>query len=133
MKKILLIISLVGLVILSCKKESQKLTTLVGRWDWISSSGGIAGITYTPQSTGVRKIVEYTNDSVFRLIQNDTLLGECKYHLIKSKSVYNQDSALMITYDKYPIRQSFSFTNQDILIVEDDCYDCFQSTFKRLE
>ena len=124
-------ISLIGFGILSCEKESDQLTTLTGKWGWISSSGGFVATTYTPQSTGDIQIVEYSDDSIFRLFRNDTLLIESKYHLKRSKSMYSQDSALLVIYDNYSIRQSYSFKFPGILILKDECYDCFEHIYKR--
>lgn len=133
MKKILMIASLIGLVFISCKKESDKLATLTGKWNWLSSSGGIADMTYTPKSTGVKKVIEFSTDSTFRLFRNDTLLVESKYHVVKAKSIYSQDSTLLIIYDNYPINQTYSFKSPDILNINDECYDCFENTFNRIE
>jgi len=37
----------------ACKKHHEAVKPqLTGQWEWVSSFGGIAGITYTPQSTG---------------------------------------------------------------------------------
>lgn len=131
MNRLLILISLIGFGMLSCEKESNQLTHLTGKWSWTSSSGGFSGTTYTPQSTGDRKIVEFSNDSIFKLFQNDTLLIESKYHLKVSKSIYSQDSALLIIYDNSSIRQSYNFKVPNILILRDECDDCFEHIYKR--
>ena len=131
MNRLVILTSLIGLVILSCEKESDQLTTLTGKWDWISSSGGFYPTTYTPQSTGDRQLIEFSNDSIFRLFRNDTLIIESKYHLKRSRSMYSQDSALLIMYDNSSICQSFSIKCQVILILNDELYDGFEHTYKR--
>jgi hypothetical protein len=131
MKMKFLIITLLTLVALSCTKETTSSFNLTGKWDWVSSSGGIAGITYTPKSTGVRKVVEFTNDSVFRYYQKDTLTFETRYHILKSKSIYSQDSTFLITFDNHSLRQSYILKN-DTLILNDECYDCFENVYVRI-
>ena len=131
MKMKLLMITLLALASLSCVKESSILNNLTGKWDWVSSTGGIAGITYTPKSTGVKKVIEFTIDSVFRYYQKDTLTYETKYHILKSKSIYSQDSTFLISFDNHSIRQSYILKN-DTLFLNDECYDCFGSTYVRI-
>lgn len=129
MKNFFIILSLF-LLIYSCDNDETDIKDLNGKWVWLSSSGGISGETYTPESTGKIKIIEFTSDSVFRSYQNDTLVAETKYHLVKSKSIYNQDTTYIITYDNQSMNQSFSFERQNLLL-KDECFDCFESFYKK--
>jgi hypothetical protein len=129
MKNFFIILSLF-LLNYSCDKDDLDINDLNGKWVWLSSSGGISGETYTPESTGKIKIIEFTADSIFRSYQNDTLVVETKYHLIKSKSIYDQDTTYIITYDKQEINQSFSFDRQNLML-KDECFDCFESFYKK--
>ncbi len=122
-KNVILLIALTGMIILSCEKETSNFTGITGKWNWLYSSGGFAGTTYTPESTGFKETVEFTIDSVYRLFRNDTLLSESGYHILNSN---------LVIYDNHSIRQSYSIKS-DTLILADECYDCFISVFKRIE
>ena len=57
------IIILFALIIASCTKDNTTPTygssTLIGQWNWVFSCGGIAGVTYTPKSTGETIKIEF--------------------------------------------------------------------------
>lgn len=133
MRNKLLLISLISLTIFSCEKEDTNLSGLIGKWNWVSSTGGIAGITYTPKSIGYTKTIEFTGDSIFRLYRNDTLIVESKYQLIRYKSIYNQDSALLINYGNGFMRQSYINNYPDTLFLRDECFDCFIHRYIRIK
>jgi len=70
-----------GWVILSsCEKNYVKVPGLVGRWDWVSTCGGFAGICYTPESTGKSSYYVFTADSNYYFYANDTLISKGRYH-----------------------------------------------------
>lgn len=56
MKSKIFIIVLLSVIIVSCTKDKtvnnksyiDVPTTLIGSWNWLYSSGGFAGVTYTP-------------------------------------------------------------------------------------
>ncbi len=129
MKNLFITLS-VFLLIYSCDNDDPDIKDLNGKWVWLSSFGGISGETYTPESTGKIKIIEFTTDSVFRSYQNDTLVAETKYHLIRSKSIYDKDTTYIITYDNQDINQSFLFDRQN-LVLKDECIDCYESFYKK--
>lgn len=105
---------------------------LIGEWKWLESCGGFAGQCHTPESTGDTKTIEFTADSTYRMILNDSLILESPFHIQKSKSIYSEDSTEVIIYDKHSIRQSFSINN-DSLILNDEVYDGFQNFYKRIK
>ena len=62
MKKLSFLLVFAALFAFSCSKEevvaTQANSSLAGEWRWVSSTGGIAGKTYTPASEGYeRKLV----------------------------------------------------------------------------
>jgi hypothetical protein len=119
------------LLISSCKQEYTSSTGLNGKWYWLSSSGGIAEITETPESLGIIQITEFEKDSVFRFYRNDTLKIEGSYHI---KSNFGESGMLLLRYNGNSVEKSFSIKNQDTLILRIDlCFDCPISTFKRIK
>jgi hypothetical protein len=134
-KYITLTISILFLA--SCTKENNIPTTgpsaLAGKWNWVYSSGGFAGQTYTPKTEKKTIRIEYDTNSIYRYYVNDTLKSETHYQLVKGRSIYSQDSTLIIVNNLSSIRQSFAVLHSDTLILRDECYDCFEHLYTRIK
>ncbi|WP_319479392.1 hypothetical protein [uncultured Draconibacterium sp.] len=130
-KFFLLVISFV-LVLTSCSDETIPPKDLIGNWNWIISSGGIAGTTYTPEITGETIVLEFTSDSMYKQYRNDSLIANCEFSIIQSESIYNHEITNMIECDCSLIR-SFSFNADGNLILADEVYDGFISQYERIE
>ena len=72
MKKIFLLLVLV--LAISCERQDENSAkeSLIGNWEWISSTGGIDGRTETPVSTGKQVKIVITKDSV-KVYENSVL------------------------------------------------------------
>ena len=72
MKKLFLLLVLVWAI--SCERQDENSTkeSLIGNWEWISSTGGIDGRTETPDSTGKQVKIVITKDSV-KVYENSVL------------------------------------------------------------
>ncbi len=53
------------ILFLGCSEEDDTTiqSQLIGKWKWVESSGGIAGTTENPQSTGKDITVEFTSNT----------------------------------------------------------------------
>jgi hypothetical protein len=68
----------------SCKKSTQQPSnSLIGKWRWVKSVGGIAEVTLTPQNTGNNFRDEFYADSTYKRFKNDSLLIKRNYSIIK--------------------------------------------------
>ena len=135
MQKRLILAFIAVVVMVSCNKENTGLigsTSIIGEWNWISSTGGIAGIKYTPETTGEQRRITFDADSVFRFYRNDSLKTESKYHLLKSPATNGSDSTLLVKYDYTSIRQYFTIQPNGIMVLSDECMDCFWNEYKRV-
>jgi len=47
---------------------------IYGNWDWTGSSGGIAGMSYTPKSEHQSRMLTITKDNKIYLYTNGSLL-----------------------------------------------------------
>ena len=59
MKRILFL-TLAVLIYTNCANDDSReiRTTIIGEWRWVKSTGGLARITYTPESTGeIQKLI----------------------------------------------------------------------------
>jgi len=131
MKKIILVYMLSTLLIVSCEEDTLP-DGLIGKWEWISSSGGIAGITETPESTGNNIEIVFTANSTFMMYRNDSLIVERKYDIIEAKSILNHKLTKMISFDDDQFRKSFLVTPEELYLA-DEVYDGFTYRYKRIE
>lgn len=118
-------------LIWSCSGDNSDLglnSSIVGNWIWVSSSGGIAGTTETPESTGNNRRLEITNDST-RTFLNGNLISSQKYTLETRESLlFSGVRTMMISEGGFRTIVEFDSGN---LILIGDCFDCFSSVYKR--
>jgi len=129
--KKLIIIIILGLLVVSCSDDRLETKELIGKWSWLSSSGGIAGTTYTPENTGDNIVIEFTPDSVFRRYLNDSLVMESKFSIQSFESITDHESTPMLVFDPGYMRQSFEFVSPNELVLLDEVYDGFVSHYRR--
>lgn len=128
MKKYILLIA-VGFSIWSCSVNDEKTTAdLTGNWTWTGSSGGIAGTTETPESTGDERKLEISTDSIKSYL-NGALYLKTKYTVETRESLLFQEPRNMII-SEHGFKQVIDFDG-DSLILTDDCYDCFTNGYKK--
>ncbi len=60
---------------------------LIGTWSWVSSSGGIAGTTATPASTGKNIDLKFTSDGKYFYYTNGIISSEGTYKFSTLKSI----------------------------------------------
>ena len=66
----------------ACRKEkSDAEGALYGDWTWSTSIGGIAGFTYTPQSTGKNVVLRLSPSKNFSVWTNGVLTEEGTFQL----------------------------------------------------
>ena len=117
----------------SCNLETvYNETELTGRWKWLESTGGFAGTVNNPEKAGYDEIIEFSPGSLFKVFRNDSLTVRSSYYIRPGWSVTTGDSSLLLAYDYNNIRQSY-FIRSDTLILRDECYDCFTSTYIRIK
>ncbi len=97
-------------------------------WDWVQSSGGIAGVTNTPASTGYREQAVYRLDGRYELYRNDSLIRSTTY-TITYKEI-NGTGHSVILYADDQVEQIMQLEG-DTLKLSDQCADCFDHVFAR--
>lgn len=131
MKKVIYIFLL--MLIVSCSKEkdtddtSVVIPELKGTWEWVSSSGGIAGSTLTLASTGVFKYI-YIGDNVISFYENG-VQKEAKTFVIQSKkSIYSHKAVPMMVFKNH--QNSFEL-KENILVLKDEVCDGFMHLYRK--
>ncbi len=132
MRKLFLLVLVVVLLGASCDDHTPVPNSIIGKWNWISSTGGIAGSTYTPQNTGESIRLEFSSDSMYSQYLNDSLLYRCAFSIIQSESIYNNELTQMIECTGF-LRRSFSFDLEGNLLLSDEAADGYIRQYERIE
>jgi len=102
---------------------------LEGSWTWVESSGGIAGETRTPESTGETMTLRFLGADSVELTRNGVLAGATTYQIF----FYDDGGSTEIEYAQ-PL---FGFASQGLyvgeaeLILRDGCCDGFVYEWRR--
>ncbi len=87
---IILLISLLSVSFSSCKKSTfTPSSSIIGKWSWVQTQGGIAEATYSPSRSGYQMTVEYFADSTYKRYKNNAIVDENKFTIIKEQPVYS--------------------------------------------
>jgi hypothetical protein len=106
---------------------------LIGSWNWLNSSGGFTGMSYSsPETTGEIKRIEFDANNNYKFYINEVLKSDRKFQIEKGETITSQDSALIIN-NIFWARQSITFRSNDTLILFDECYDCYEHYFIRIK
>jgi hypothetical protein len=128
MKKIAFII-LIGLTIFGCSSDNENSNTnLIGIWNWTGSSGGIAGINETPESTGNTIKLEIMTTSIKSYL-NGNLTAETSYTIeTKESLLFNEAREMIISENGF--RQIINLDGNNLTLIG-DCNDCFTSGYEK--
>jgi len=103
---------------------------IVGSWTWIESTGGIAGVTRTPDSTGEMLALRFESNGVVQVFRNGQFERAVGYTTTPSRD----DATLSVQYDE-PLfgfdSQTVSLPDRDTLVLTDPCCDGFAYRFGR--
>ena len=128
--KVIIVLIIITIGLYSCRKESDEsgnIEMLKGKWNWVKSLGGLAGQTYTPESTGSTGMIEFANDSVYKEYRDGQIQYEIGYKLTLDK----RSDYWFIDFNKQ--RSSFYVFSIDrhTLILNDYTSDAFENTYVR--
>ena len=105
MKKYITLI-LIGILIFGCSDDSDDDNStsdqLIGKWNWVESTGGISYHTETPEIYGRTEVLEINNSTIKSFV-NGTLEYELNYSIEVLKN--NGQELRIITFDKNSVRQ----------------------------
>lgn len=117
----------------ACHPEDAPLPVddaLTGTWQWLSSSGGIAGTTHTPQNTHKEITIIITPAKQFITYENGKKIRESGYTISRSKSIYTGEEADILESDF--MRWSFKVQNNQ-LYLSDEYADGYSHEYKRIK
>ena len=118
--------------IFSCRDDNDNETLsnqdLIGNWTWKKSTGGINGITETPESTNKTINLVISNDAV-KIYENGNLTSENNYNLQIKESIQGGNKPMLI-YSPYKPSQNYQI-NGNKLYLNDECNDCYNSEYEK--
>lgn len=121
---------LTGMALLGCGEITAPDVDrgILGRWTWVESTGGIAGITQTPSSTGETRSLRF-DGSVVETFRDGQLLRTDAYSIRRT----TDREGFEIVYQG----SAAAFPSQDVdlqdhtLVLVDPCCDGFTSRYQR--
>ncbi len=121
-------------VLVGCEKEKspEYSSSLIGKWSWLSTCGGIAGICYTPKTTQTNINIIFTKDSICCTYRNDTLRSSVRIHTYKVITQYNDTMNIITQGVGVGIDQTFSITHDTLSLNDYMVDDGFGSIYKRI-
>ncbi|NWJ50350.1 MAG: hypothetical protein HXX14_05755 [Bacteroidetes bacterium] len=130
MKSIFCVILLALVGIIGCTKTTtvNATTDLVGTWEWVHTTGGVAKVNETPKTLGYTYKVTYTKEGRFLQYDKDNkLISDQSYFTTGGISVLDSQSHNMITLDS---TTNFSYAiREDSLILYQEVYQAYIKTF----
>lgn len=131
MKKLFLLLLISALCFSCSADEDQTSPDLIGQWKLVSTSGGFAGNTQTPDPNDLT-IIEFTSDNVYKEIRNGDVSLETTYDIEKGKSIRSTEEVELIVFEEgVTFNKSFEI-NESTLVLYDECHDCFQHTYIKI-
>lgn len=136
MKKLSFLLVFAVLFAFSCSKEdvgaNETGKSLAGEWRWVSSTGGIAGKTYTPASEGYERKLVLTSDFKFSRYKDAVLEKSGTYEITQAKSIYKTE---LVDFIKFNDGTSAVIMNKsaDELSLADNFYDGFGESYQRIK
>lgn len=128
MKNLILIFIL---ILTACSSNGIK-DSLTGEWEWIESSGGIAGELITKDSEGYSSTIVFKDDSV-SFFRNSSLLGSTSFSIEEGRSIYSSEPVNFINYNSEKSDEVIIYLTEDSLLIGDNNYDGYTSLYIRKE
>jgi hypothetical protein len=116
----------------ACTKDRQPPSqSIMGKWRWVKSVGGIGGVTLTPQSTGTNFRDEFYADSTYKRFENDSLIAQHSFSIVKG---YDNGASGKVDLLKAGLINRSIFISNDTLYMGDlFIADGFGDTYVRIK
>jgi hypothetical protein len=105
---------------------------LIGKWKWLNTKAVSSGQEFSPNTTGYTAKIEFPSDTIFNAYRNDTCKLHTHYHLLKAKSIYDNQLQLLIVVDSAAAKVSYVFSGGDTLLLRQECTDCFIEKYVKM-
>lgn len=122
------------LIFVSCNKSAIDVqTSLCGKWQWVSTDGGIAGnIHETPASTGNAIILTLSESLEYSFETNNTVTNEGAYSVTRGTSIYDHQEKQVIQFHDLGDFMIESFDGST-LVLSDNALDGLKKVYHRIQ
>jgi len=136
----LALVALVSITLPTCQGSPSEpevetagalLPYLIGEWAWECSTGGIAGETICAATSGRTQSWEFRTDSVFRWVVSDTMVVTAPFRIDRQGAGISGDSINLLVLNGSPTIWALEMPTRERLVVLDQCFDCYYSTWTR--
>ncbi len=108
---------------------SGDLPDIIGSWTWTESTGGIAGVTKNPESSGESWSIEFRKDGTYREVHNgEERTG--RYSIEERPSIFDHEQRPALVIDG-TLERIIARPESGKLVLSDNVYDGFNSVFTR--
>jgi hypothetical protein len=115
-----------------CKKTAvSPFSMLYQRWEWVRSSGGIAGVVQTPQSEGYTRAIDFTENGFFTVYQDNAVVISSTYTIIRAESILDNREYDIIVFDNGLLESAIIQLSGDTLVLREEVFDGFTHTYRR--
>ena len=116
----------------SSRSMSQKAgSDYDGRWEWLQTCGGIAGICHTPESTGDDAVLVLASTE-FAYCKNDSLIASGLFAILKGNENTGDEIRYVSQSTEWPEMHFISAPEIDRLVLDEGCCDRFAMEFRRI-
>jgi len=115
-----------------CKKSgSSEYSQLYHPWEWVRSSGGIAGVIMTPASEGYTQSIDFEENGTYTKYRNNLVVSSGTFTISSAVSMLDQQEYDMVVFDDGSPPQAITNISDNGLTLREDCTDCFTHTYQR--
>ena len=104
--------------------------SIVGTWSWYETTGGIGGITETPESTGETRKVEFLDNGDVTFYTNEAVTFSSTYILASKDTIISVDP-LPVVIIEGSFTYIYSFPFDDELELQENAYDGFTHKYRQ--
>lgn len=128
MRIVFVIACLLGMVSCGSSRSTSKRPDILGNWNWVSTAGGFAGRTTTPETSHSSRQLQITTDSIY-MYQSGELTSVSAYQLTRAESQVQRKAGWAFEVND---RRTFVVRRDSTLVLSEDCWDCFTHTYHRM-
>jgi hypothetical protein len=110
--------------------RASSTPSLTGKWEWIETTGGIAGIHKTPESSGERWTIQFTADGTYAETRDANPVETGRYSIEPRLAIADHATRPALIVAGRPDR-IMERPDDHTLVLVDNVIDGFASTFTR--
>jgi hypothetical protein len=125
---------LVAATVLSCDGgAAPAVPELIGTWEWVGTSGGIAGDSRLPGPDDPRVTVEFSTDGTATFRRDGEVAREQRYRLASEGTIFASEDQPVLYFDAEDLGRVVRIDETGrTLTLSDNVYDGFSLDYRRV-